>query len=137
MYKPSDPMIRNNLEYSNYKGVVDPSANNIGLANIAPTPDKIGQPIIDYSTNPLTSNFWEGFIKEGGFISDSANKVGGMNSMSVSHDSWGQNSLINTTPVVQTTIIPAIGMQYCATFPSACGFIVSELINNNDFGTKK
>jgi hypothetical protein len=137
VYKPSETMIQNNPKYADYNGVLDPSANNIGIANIAPTPDLVGQPITPYSTDPLTSSFWKGFGKEGGFISNSANKVGGMNAMSSMHDPWGQNFIIKQPIILQVTIVPAISIEYCAIAPSACGVISNELINNNKFGTKK
>jgi hypothetical protein len=122
--------------YPNYNGVIDPAANNIGLANGAPTIGKIGQ-AIDYSTDPLALNFWQGFGKEGGFISDSANQAGGMNAMSVMHDGWGQNFIVGKAPFLQISIFPAIAIQYCATFPAVCGTTSGQLINNNNFGVKK
>ena len=125
-----------NAKYPNYNGVIDPSTNNIGMANTTTDIAKIGTPVTDFSTNPFTTSFWQGFLKESGFISDVANKAGGMNSMSLMHDPWGQNAVIGTSPVLQLTIPPAILVQYCATFPGACGATVSGSTNNN-FGTGK
>ena len=134
----TDPQYRAFVEanYPNYNGVIDPSVNNIGMANTTTDINKIGTQVPSYSTNPFTSSFWDGFLKESGFISNGANKVGGMNSMSLSHDPWGQNVIIQQTPVLQLTIPPAMAVQYCATFPAACAAVTSKLMNN-DFGTKK
>ena len=144
VYKPdSNEMLVNpkyrvfvETNYPNYNGVTDPSVNNIGMANTTTDIAKIGTPVPEFSTNPFTSNFWQGFLKESGFISDGANKLGGMNAMSTMHDPWGQNVVIGTSPVLQLTIPPAIAVQYCATLPGACGAATSGFINN-DFGTRK
>ncbi|MBU6338372.1 MAG: hypothetical protein KGQ36_00140 [Rickettsiales bacterium] len=137
VWKPSKELIRDYPEkFANYNGVIDPSVNNIGMANITQDINQVGQPISDFSTNPFTKSFWQGFLKEGGFISDNANKIRGMNSMSTMHDPWGQNFIVEKSPILQITIPPAIAVQYCATFPAACGVVVSGSMNN-DFGTKK
>lgn len=123
--------------YPNYNGVIDPSANNIGMANTTINTSQIGSPVPSYSTNPFTTNFWQGFGKESGFISNSANQAGGMNSMSLMHDPWAGSTVIKNIPLgTQLSIPPAIVVQYCATFPGACGAIVSGSMNNN-FGTGK
>jgi filamentous hemagglutinin len=137
VYKPSEELIKNNPDlYSNYNGVIDPSVNNIGMANVVDDVSQVGQPITPYPTDPFTKNFWQGFFNEGGFISNNANQVGGMNSMSTMHDPVTNNLIMSKTPIVQITIPPAIAVQYCATFPAACGVVVSNSMNN-DFGTKK
>ncbi len=137
VYKPSEEMIKADpVKYSNYNGVIDPSVNNIGVANIAPNPNMVGQPVPAYSTNPFTNSFWDGFLKESGFISNGANKLGGMNAMSTMHDPLTNNIVMSQTPILQISILPAIAVQYCATFPAACGTVVSGSMNN-DFGTKQ
>jgi len=139
VYKPDPELMAKNPEYRafveakypNYNGVIDPSANNIGMANTTTDMSKIGTPVPDFSTNPTTSSFWDGFAKEGGFISDGANKAGGMNSMSTMHDPWSQNTILGKSPILQLTIPPAIAVQYCATFPAACAAVINKdnLIN--------
>ena len=139
VYKPDPELMAKNPEYRafveakypNYNGVIDPSANNIGMANTTTDMSKIGTPVPDFSTNHTTSSFWDGFAKEGGFISDGANKAGGMNSMSTMHDPWSQNTILGKSPILQLTIPPAIAVQYCATFPAACAAVINKdnLIN--------
>ena len=53
------------------------------------------------------------------------NKLGGMNSMSLMHDGWGQNAIIGTFPTLQVSITPAIVVEYCILSPVMCGVIVS------------
>jgi hypothetical protein len=126
-----------NAKYPNYNGVIDPSVNNIGIANTTPNPSQIGTPVPHYSTNPFTASFWQGFGKESGFISNKANQAGGMNSMSLMHDPWAGSAVIRNIPLgTQLSIPPAILVQYCATFPGACGAAVSGSMNNQ-FGTEK
>lgn len=139
VYKPdpykmaTDPKYRAFVEtnYPDYNGVIDPSANNIGMANTTTDMSKIGTPVPDFSSNPTTSSFWDGFTKEGGFISDNVNKIAGMNSMSLTHDPWSQNAILSKSPILQLTIPPAIAVQYCATFPAACASAINKdnLIN--------
>lgn len=129
----TDPKYRAFVEtnYPDYNGVIDPSANNIGMANTTTDMSKIGTPVPDFSSNPTTSSFWDGFTKEGGFISDNVNKIAGMNSMSLTHDPWSQNAILSKSPILQLTIPPAIAVQYCATFPAACASAINKdnLIN--------
>ena len=69
VYKPdpklmaSDPQYRAfvELNYPNYNGVIDPTVNNIGVANPASTPEMIGHSVPSFSSNPFTSSFWQGF----------------------------------------------------------------------------
>jgi hypothetical protein len=101
VYKPSEELIKNNPDlYSNYNGVIDPSVNNIGMANVVDDVSQVGQPITPYPTDPFTKNFWQGFFNEGGFISNNANQVGGMNSMSTMHDPVTNNLIMSKTPIV-------------------------------------
>ena len=132
VYKPSEKLISQYPErFKNYNGVIDPAANNIGIANTVDDISLVGQPV-DYSK----MNSLQKVVNEGGFISNNANKVRGMNPMSTIHDPWGQNIIVKQFPVLQITIVPAIAIQYCATFPAACGVVVGNSMNN-DFGTKK
>jgi len=71
VYKPDpklmakDPQYRAFVEakYPNYNGVIDPSANNIGIANTTPDVTKIGTPV-DYSQmTPIQK-----VVNEGGII---------------------------------------------------------------------
>ena len=93
----------------------------------------VGKPIIPYSNNPLKLSFWKGFAREGGAISKFANKFGGMNSMATYiHDPWSSSVLIQSIPLAtQISIAPAIFIQYCATFPGACGVMITNTYNNN------
>ena len=126
-----------NAKYPNYNGVIDPSVNNIGMANLADKAELVGTRVPDFSTNPFTASFWQGFGKESGFISSISNKAGGMNSTSLMHDPWAGSAVIRNFPLgTQLSIPPAILVQYCATFPSACGVVVSGSMNNQ-FGTEK
>jgi filamentous hemagglutinin family protein len=138
VYKPDPELVKANPDlYSNYNGVVDPSVNNIGKANLTMDVNQVGQPVPPYSTNPFTSSFWQGFGMESGFISSGANKAGGMNSMSLMHDPWAGGAIIRNIPLgTQLSIPPAIAVQYCATFPAACGAAISYSMNNN-FGSEK
>ena len=145
VYKPdpklmvSDVKYRTFVEtnYPNYNGVIDPSVNNIGVANTTSDIGKIGTPVPPYSSNPFTSSFWDGFSKESGFISTNVNKAGGMNSMSTMHDTLTHNIFFEKVPfTTQLSILPAIAVQYCATFPAVCGVTTTGLMNNN-FGVKK
>ena len=138
VYKPDPKLMANdskyaaevNAKYPSYNGVIDPSANNIGLANTTKDVTKIGTPV-DYSKmTPLQK-----IVNEGGIISNTANQAGGMNAMSVSHDGWGQNFIVGKAPVLQISIIPAIAVEYCAISPAACAAVTSKLMNNN-FGVK-
>ena len=71
-------------------------------------------------------------VNEGGFISNNVNQIGGMNSMSLSHDPWSQSSIVQRIPgATQITIPPAIAIQYCATFPSVCGVLASGSFNSD------
>ena len=124
------------LNYPNYNGVIDPTVNNIGIANTTSDITKIGTPVPAYSTNPFTADFWQGFIKEGGFISSNANKVGGMNGMATMHDPMTNSFIMSKTPILEITIPPTMAVQYCSSFPAACGVVISKSINN-DYGTKK
>jgi len=125
------------LNYPNYNGVIDPTVNNIGIANTTSDITKIGTPVPSFSSNPFTSSFWQGFAQEGGFISSNANKVSGMNGMATMHDPMTNNIFFETIPLTtQISIIPAIAIEYCAISPSACAIVTSNLMNN-DFGTKK
>jgi hypothetical protein len=140
VYKPdpklmaTDPKYRAFVEanYPNYNGVIDPSANNIGIANTTPDVTKIGTPV-DYSQmTPIQK-----VVNEGGIISNNANKIGGMNGMSTVHDPATNNIFFEKVPLTtQLSIPPAIAIEYCAIFPAACGAATSGL-RNNDFGTKK
>ena len=128
VYKPSEELIKNNPDlYGNYNGVIDVNANNIGLANVTNDINLVGKPIVPYSNNPFTLNFWEGFAKEGGFISKTANKLGGMNSMATYiHDPWSSAVLIKNIPLAtQVSIIPAVFVQYCGSYPGACGVAIT------------
>jgi filamentous hemagglutinin len=145
VYKPDPVKMATNSEYRtfvetnypNYNGVIDPTVNNIGVANTTTDITKIGTPVPPYSTDPFTASFWQGFGKEGGFISNGANQAGGMNSMSLMHDPWAGSAVIRNFPLgTQLSIPPAILVQYCATFPGACGAAVSGSMNNQ-FGTEK
>jgi hypothetical protein len=87
-----------------WNGVLDPEANNIGLANIADL-DK-GQ--VPGQIVPLTlSGFFSG--NEGGIISLSCNYlVPGCNDMSLTHDNWGGSQIVKNIPLgLQFSIIPA------------------------------
>ena len=112
--------------------MIDPSANNIGIANTTPDVTKIGTPV-DYSQmTPIQK-----VVNEGGIISNNANKIGGMNGMSTVHDPATHNIFFEKVPLTtQVSIIPAIAVEYCAIYPAACGAVTSSLMNN-DFGTKK
>ena len=145
VYKPDPKLMASDrqyrafveLNYPNYNGVIDPTVNNIGVANTASAPEMIGTRVPNFSTNPFTSSFWQGFAQEGGFISSNANKVGGMNGMATMHDPMTNNIFFETIPLTtQISIIPAIAIEYCAISPSACAIVTSNLMNN-DFGTKK
>ena len=126
-----------NAKYPNYNGVIDPSVNNIGQANLANKAELVGTRVPDFSTNPFTNSFWSGFIKESGLISDGANKAGGMNAMSTMHDPLTDNIFFETVPLTtHLSIPPAIVVEYCAISPAACGAFTSKL-NNNNFGTQK
>jgi hypothetical protein len=128
VYKPSEKLIEAHPEkFTDYNGVINPSANNIGIANQTKDIALVGQPV-DYSK--MTS--MEKIVNEGGIISRGTNQVGGMNSMSLSHDPWSQSAIIQKVPgATQISIIPAITVQYCATFPAACAVTVNKdsLIN--------
>ena len=140
VYKPDPDLMANspkyaaevNAKYPNYNGVIDPSANNIGIANTTPEVAKIGTPV-DYSKmTPIQK-----VVNEGGIISNNANKIGGMNGMSTVHDPATHNIFFEKVPLTtQVSIIPAIAVEYCALYPEACAAFTSKLINN-DFGTKK
>lgn len=126
-----------NANYPNYNGVIDPSVNNIAIVNTTTDITKIGTPVPAYSSDPFTKSFWQGFAREGGFISNNANKIGGINGMSTFHDPLTNNVFFETVPLAtQITIPPAIAVEYCAISPAACGLAVSGSMNNQ-FGTKK
>lgn len=132
VYKPSEELIKNNPDlYADYNGVIDPSANNIGIANAVNDVSLVGQPVDYLKMNPMQK-----IVNEGGIISNAANKVAGMNAMSIMHDPWGQNTMVGSFPALQISIIPAIAIEYCAISPAACATVTSKLINN-DFGTQE
>ena len=138
VYKPDPELVRSRPDlYSNYNGVIDPSVNNIGKANLTMDVSQVGQPVPSYSNNPFTSSFWQGFDKESGFISSGANKIGGMNGMSTVHDPATNNIFFENIPLItQLSIPPAILIEYCAISPAACAAATSKF-NNNNFGTQK
>ena len=133
VYKPSKELVKAYPErFADYNGVIDSSANNIGIANTTKEISLVGQSV-DYSK----MNFIEKIVNEGGFISNSANKISGMNGMATVHDPMTNNIFFESIPLTtQISIIPAIAIEYCAISPSACAMVTSNLMNN-DFGTKK
>ena len=71
-----------------------------------------------------------GFFHEGGTMSTYVNKIGGMNSMSVLHDPISGYPLLNTSPILQATILPAIAVEYCILAPAMCGSLTSGIMND-------
>jgi hypothetical protein len=132
VYKPNKELLEKYPNrFTEYKGVIESSHNNIGVANKVGDINIIGQPV-----NYSKMTFSEKIINEGGIISENANKIGGMNSMSVMHDKWVNNVFFDTVPLAnQITILPAIAIEYCAIYPAICSAVTVRLIDNN-YGTK-
>ncbi|NBV07284.1 MAG: hypothetical protein EBS06_08660, partial [Proteobacteria bacterium] len=91
-----------------------PGANTIGMANTIDLNDPkdanklylIGQPITAYP------GYDPGFAREGGTVSKIANPINGMNSMSVFHDKFTEDTFLGAPGLLQLSIIPAIPINY-------------------------
>ncbi len=125
VWKPSKAL-SNTSEFKtihpNYNGVIDPTANNIGLANLTDNAKFVGNIV----QNPS-------FFHEGGKMSVFANKLGGMNSMSLMHDGWSQNAFIQKFPILQASIVPAIAVEYCLLSPELCTAVINNDTTKKDF----
>ncbi len=90
-------------------------ANTIGMANtIDPTDPKdadrlhlIGQPL-----SADLKGYKPNGVQEGGGLSTVANSIDGMNSMSVFHDKFTEDTLLGAPILLQLSIIPAIPINY-------------------------
>ena len=128
VYKPDKTILDEYKQINpNYNGVVDRAANNIGMANTTTNIDLVGKPV-----DTEKFSFFDNLFNEGGkYTSKLADTVPGMNSMSLMHDFWSSTAITGTTPILQLTIVPAVAVQYCATFPSLCGGITTIETNKD------
>lgn len=110
-----------------------PGANTIGKANtidLEKYPEKaylVGKPL---SADPTYNGpDWD---QEGGGLSNVANPLNGMNSMSVIHDKFAQEKLREAPELLQLSIIPIIPVSYY-------GLIGKEIRNfySNTINTKQ
>lgn len=94
VYKPSSQLTKTaefKAQFPNYNGVIDPTANNIGMAN---TTDKLNL----VGTVVEKPQYW---YNEGSWFMNGVNKVGGMNNMATNiHDPW-----VTKYPVLQTGVL--------------------------------
>ncbi len=93
--------------FPDYKGVIDPKVNNIGMANEAKITElsKVGKPV-----SPTEVSSW---MHEGSWFSSGVNKIPGMNSMSLFHDTWATTWNMNPLWTI-ATIAPSVPIEYSA-----------------------
>ncbi|NCA27834.1 MAG: hypothetical protein EBS92_00980, partial [Proteobacteria bacterium] len=118
-----------------------PGANTIGKANtIDPNNPKdahrlylIGQPI---TADP--DGYEPGFFNEDGSFVSPANAIPGMNSMSVFHDKFTEDTFLGKEGLLELSIIPAIPINYYGLIGKEMrNFYERPKTNNNSIGDKK
>lgn len=132
VYKPDKSILDDYRKLNpDYNGVLNKTANNIGRAN---TTTDIS--LVNTVVNTEEFGFWQNLLNEGGTMSRIVNKIKGMNTMSLFHDPLTNNSILSITPLLETSIIPATIIQYCATFPGLCGATINHITSNGSKNDK-
>jgi len=112
-------------------------ANTIGMANVIPIdpndpkydPNRlylIGQPL---SADP--KGYKPNGAQEGGTVSQIANPLNGMNSMSVFHDKFTEDTFLGLPILLQLSIVPAIAINYYGLLGKEIRNLYEQPKNNN------
>lgn len=105
------------------------------MANTTIDLNEVGN-LVFHSSNPFNSEFWSSFAKEGGAVSNLANPVPGMNSMSVFHDKFTQYTFLGAPGLLQLSIVPAIPINYYGLIGKSIRNLYEQPKNNNLTGVK-
>ena len=139
-WKPGD--VARFKEKGNEFATAVPGANTIGKSNVIPTdpndPDYkpnriylIGQPL---SADP--DGYKPGRLNEDGAFVSPAKAIPGMNSMSVFHDKFTENTFLGKEGLLELSIIPAIPINYYGLIGKELRNLYEEPKNNNLTRTK-
>ena len=116
-----------------------PGANTIGKANVI---DVVARPELAYLVGqPLSADINKKIVIcetcEGSLMSKTANPIPGMNSMSVFHDKFTEDTFLGAPGLLESSIIPAIPINYYGLIGKELRNLYEQPKNNNLTGGAK